>query len=181
MTVFGKQLLNQESKNIQMKVSACRGLIMKKLIIVLFALISTSALSIDALQFETEAQRLQFKVLAEELRCPKCQNQNIADSNAPIAKDLRNEVHRMILEGNDEDQIIDFMVERYGNFVVYKPKFDMSTYFLWLGPALIALIGLIIVVLSARKRRVSSSVKDVVLSQTEKNELNNILSEDEKV
>ena len=86
----------------------------------------------------------------------------------------------MILEGNDESQIVDFMVERYGNFVVYKPKFDTSTYLLWLGPAVIALLGLIIVVINTRKKREATSIKSTVLSQEEKNQLSNILSEDEK-
>jgi len=153
---------------------------MKKLMIILLAFMSAKAFSIGTLEFETDAQRLQFQVLTEELRCPKCQNQNIADSNAPIAKDLRNEVHRMILEGNNEEQVVNFMVERYGNFVVYRPKFDTSTYLLWLGPALISVLGLIIVVMTARKKRASNSENEIELSKDEKNQLNNILSEDEK-
>jgi len=156
---------------------------MKKILIILLALMSTNAFSIDTLEFDTNAQRVQFQVLTEELRCPKCQNQNIADSNAPIAIDLRNEVHRMILEGNNEDQVIDFMVERYGDFVVYKPKFDTSTYLLWLGPAFIAFLGFIIVFVTARKKRQPASRAANVneLSQEEKKKLNTILSEKEKV
>jgi cytochrome c-type biogenesis protein CcmH len=156
---------------------------MKKIVIILLALMSVKAFSIDTLKFDTDAQRLQFQVLTEELRCPKCQNQNIADSNAPIAKDLRNEVHRMILEGNNEEQVVNFMVERYGNFVVYKPKFDTSTYLLWLGPALIAFFGFIIVVMTARKKRLpaSSTANEIELSKEEKKQLNTILSEDKKV
>ena len=156
---------------------------MKKIVIVLLALMSTNAFSIDPLEFETEDQRVQFQVLTEELRCPKCQNQNIADSNAPIAIDLRIEVHRMILEGNNEDQVIDFMVERYGDFVVYKPKFDTSTYLLWLGPAFIAFLGFIIVLLTTRKKRLpdSKTTNENELSQEEQQQLNTILSEKEKV
>ncbi len=160
---------------------------MKKIVIILLALMPASAFSIDTLKFDTDAQRLQYQVLTEELRCPKCQNQNIADSNAPIAIDLRNEVHRMILEGNNEDQVINFMVERYGDFVVYKPRFDATTYFLWLGPAFIAFLGFIIVVMNARKKRpatngnVSNAANEIELSQEEKKQLNTILSEDEKM
>lgn len=134
----------------------------------------------DTLEFNTDDQRSQYQRLTEELRCPKCQNQNIADSNAPIAKDLRNEVHRLILEGDNEEQIVDFMVERYGNFVVYKPKFDVSTYLLWLGPAVIALLGLVIVVVSARKKREALADSSSELSSEEKSQLSHILSEDEK-
>ncbi len=156
---------------------------MKKIVIILLALMSTNTFAIDTLEFDTSAQRVQFQVLTEELRCPKCQNQNIADSNAPIAIDLRNEVHRMILEGNNEDQVIDFMVERYGDFVVYKPKFDTSTYLLWLGPAFIAFLGFIIVLVTARKKRLPASrtASENELSQEEKKQLNTILSEKEKV
>nr|WP_285903256.1 cytochrome c-type biogenesis protein [Alkalimarinus sediminis] len=134
----------------------------------------------DTIVFNTDEQRSQYQRLTEELRCPKCQNQNIADSNAPIAKDLRNEVHRLILEGDNEEQIVDFMVERYGNFVVYKPKFDASTYLLWLGPAAIALLGLVIVIISARKKREALTDSGSTLSNEEKSQLSNILSEDEK-
>jgi len=156
---------------------------MKKIVIILLALMSASAFSTDTLKFDTDAQRLQYQTLTEELRCPKCQNQNIADSNAPIAIDLRNEVHKMILEGRNEEQVVNFMVERYGNFVVYKPKFDTSTYLLWLGPALIAFLGFIIVVMTAKRKRasVSRTANKIELSQEEKQQLNNILSEDEKV
>ncbi|WP_250657695.1 cytochrome c-type biogenesis protein [Alkalimarinus coralli] len=156
---------------------------MKKLILSLCLLLSMSAIAdegADTLEFKSDEQRSQYQRLTEELRCPKCQNQNIADSNAPIAKDLRNEVHRMILEGDNEEQIVDFMVERYGNFVVYKPKFDTTTYLLWLGPACIAMLGLVIVVISARKKRRASDTEGSALSQEEKNQLSNILSEDEK-
>ncbi len=160
---------------------------MKKLIQPLFILVSLLLTVLasadegsDTLEFKNDDQRSQYQRLTEELRCPKCQNQNIADSNAPIAKDLRNEVHRLILEGGNEDQIVNFMVERYGNFVVYKPKFDTSTYLLWLGPAVIALLGLMIVILSARKKREVSSDGSAELSREEKSQLSNILSEDEK-
>jgi len=150
------------------------------LISLLFTVVVLADEGSDTLEFKNDDQRSQYQRLTEELRCPKCQNQNIADSNAPIAKDLRNEVHRLILEGDDEDQIVDFMVQRYGNFVVYKPKFDASTYLLWLGPAGIALLGLIIVVISARKKRETLADNSSELSSEEKNQLSNILSEDEK-
>lgn len=150
------------------------------LVSLLFAVVVSADEGSDTLEFKNDDQRSQYQRLTEELRCPKCQNQNIADSNAPIAKDLRNEVHRLILEGDNEEQIVDFMVERYGNFVVYKPKFDTSTYLLWLGPAVIALLGLMIVIISARRKRGVSSESSAELSREEKSQLSNILSEDEK-
>jgi cytochrome c-type biogenesis protein CcmH len=77
--------------------------------------------AIDTYEFAKEGDRERFRELTKELRCPKCQNQDIADSNAPIAADLRKEIFRMLGEGKDNQQIIDFMVDRYGDFVRYKP------------------------------------------------------------
>ena len=77
--------------------------------------------AIDTYEFKNDAERDRFRELTKELRCPKCQNQDIADSNAPIATDLRREIFRMLGEGKDNQQIIDFMVDRYGDFVRYKP------------------------------------------------------------
>jgi len=77
--------------------------------------------AIDTYQFRDEAERERYQQLTKELRCPKCQNQDIADSNAPIAADLRREIFRMLGEGKNNQQIVDFMVDRYGDFVRYKP------------------------------------------------------------
>ena len=77
--------------------------------------------AIDTYEFANDAERDRFRELTKELRCPKCQNQDIADSNAPIATDLRREIYRMLGEGKDNQQILDFMVARYGDFVLYKP------------------------------------------------------------
>lgn len=92
-----------------------------------------------------------FKELASELRCLVCQNQNIADSNAPLAKDLRREVHEMLDRGDSKDQVIDFMVERYGEFVLYRPLWSVKTIALWLGPLLFFLFGLLMVWRLSRK------------------------------
>jgi cytochrome c-type biogenesis protein CcmH len=91
--------------------------------------------AIDTYEFAKEGDRERFRELTKELRCPKCQNQDIADSNAPIAADLRKEIFRMLGEGKDNQQIIDFMVDRYGDFVRYKPALNAKTALLWFGPA----------------------------------------------
>ncbi|AZE22149.1 Cytochrome c heme lyase subunit CcmL [Pseudomonas chlororaphis subsp. aureofaciens] len=91
--------------------------------------------AIDTYEFANDAERERFRELTKELRCPKCQNQDIADSNAPIAADLRKEIFRMLGEGKDNQQIIDFMVDRYGDFVRYKPALTGKTALLWFGPA----------------------------------------------
>lgn len=83
---------------------------------------SAAQAAIDAYAFKDEVERARYTELTRELRCPKCQNQDIADSNAPIAADLRKEIFRMLDEGQSNQQIIDFMVDRYGEFVRYKPE-----------------------------------------------------------
>ncbi|WP_296253612.1 cytochrome c-type biogenesis protein [Pseudomonas sp. UBA4194] len=109
--------------------------------------------AIDTYQFADDAQRQRFRELTQELRCPKCQNQDIADSNAPIAADLRREIFRMLGEGKDNAQIIDFMVDRYGEFVRYKPALTARTWLLWFGPAGLLLGGLVVIGVMVRRRR----------------------------
>src|SRR5690606_40523415 len=119
----------------------------------LLALAPIAMAAVDTYEFETDAQRERFYQLSNELRCPKCQNQNIADSNAPIAMDLRREVHRMLTEGKDNDQIIDFMVSRYGDFVRYKPALTPATVVLWFAPAALLLGGVIVLIVLLRRRQ----------------------------
>ncbi|RFF32045.1 cytochrome c-type biogenesis protein [Wenzhouxiangella sediminis] len=111
------------------------------------------ASAIEPYEFESELQRQRFKALAEELRCTVCQNQSLADSDAPLAQDLRDEVFRM-LQGNRSDQEIrNFMVERYGNYVLYRPPVAAHTLLLWGGPIVLLIIGLVAAVIVIRKRR----------------------------
>ncbi len=97
----------------------------------------------------TEAR---LKALAEELRCLVCQNQTIADSNAPLALDLRNQIRGQIAEGRSDTQIRDYMVDRYGDFVLYRPPFKASTAILWIGPFALLALGLGIAIVIARRR-----------------------------
>lgn len=102
---------------------------------------------------EDPAQQALFKELASELRCLVCQNQNIADSNASLAQDLRREIHTMISRGDTKAQIIDFMVQRYGEFVLYRPRFSAKTVVLWIGPFVLFALGLLALWMQARKPR----------------------------
>ncbi len=133
---------------------------------------------VETYEFDDELQREQYQVLVETLRCPKCQNQNISDSNAPIASDMRKAVHKLVSEGKDTDDVVNYMVSRFGEFVVYKPKLDPKTYLLWFGPALFFLIGLVVVVVYARRQRAPGS-KDG-LSVADQDKLKHLLNEDEK-
>ena len=117
--------------------------------------------AIDVYQFDTESQRQRYHALVEELRCPKCQNQNLAGSNSQIALDLRRELHRLLLEGKTDREIKSFMVDRYGDFVLYQPPLQSSTLILWLFPGLLIIVGALILALIVRKnRRASRSLND---------------------
>lgn len=121
--------------------------------IVLCGLSVSAYASIDVYEFSDEDNRQQYLALTKELRCPKCQNQDIADSNAPIAQDMRREVHRMVEQGESSESIVAFMVERFGEFVSYKPKVDRTTYALWYGPYVVMAFGIIVVLLLAVRKR----------------------------
>ena len=108
---------------------------------------------IETRQFESPQQEKDYKELVFELRCLVCQNQNLADSNAELAADLRDEVFKMLKAGKSKQQIIDFMVARYGNFVLYKPPVDKATSLLWFGPVVMLAIGLLIAVVFIRRHR----------------------------
>ena len=91
--------------------------------------------------FSDDTYLKRYQNLLEELRCPKCQNQNLADSNAPISNDLKEEIQRLLEQGLDDDDIKRELTERYSDFILYDPKFNKNTYFLWLAPFIVLLIG----------------------------------------
>ena len=97
---------------------------------------------IEYRNFKQPEQEQVYQTLISELRCLVCQNQSIADSNADLAKDLRRQVYDMLQQGKSRQDIVDFMTERYGDFVMYKPAFKLKTFLLWLGPVLFLLCGL---------------------------------------
>lgn len=108
----------------------------------------------DVYPFDNAADEERFRTLVTELRCPKCQNQNIADSNAPIAKDMRDEVYRMMQQGASNEEVTDSLVNRFGEFVRYKPEFDQRTALLWATPLIAVLGGLMVVIgIIIRSRR----------------------------
>ena len=129
---------------------------MRFLLGLLMLVISGSALAtIDVMQFKDEAQEQQFRQLTEQLRCPKCQNNSIADSNSMIATDLRQKVYELMQEGKSQKEIVDYMVARYGNFVTYDPPLTPLTVLLWVMPVVsIGLGGWIIFARTRRRVRV---------------------------
>ena len=132
--------------------------------------------AIDTYEFANDAERERFRDLTKELRCPKCQNQDIADSNAPIATDLRREIYRMLGEGKDNQQILDFMVARYGDFVLYKPALTRKTAVLWFGPLALLVGGLVVIgVIVGRRRRTEQTEGSDTLSAEERKRLDTLL------
>lgn len=134
--------------------------------------------AIDTYQFRDQAERERYQQLTKELRCPKCQNQDIADSNAPIAADLRREIFRMLGEGQSNRQIVDFMVDRYGDFVRYKPALDARTWLLWFGPGILLVGGLGVLALIVRRRRAGEHDTAADLSPSERERLATLLKQD---
>ena len=108
---------------------------------------------IETYEFSTPELELRYKALSQELRCPKCQNQNIADSNAPISRDLRAIVHEQLEAGASDDQIITYLVDRYGEFVRYRPGVDGNTFWLWSAPIILFLMAFAVVWLQIRGDR----------------------------
>jgi cytochrome c-type biogenesis protein CcmH len=123
-----------------------------RILMMLICVLSTLPLlaAEEILPFSDPKQQALFRELTHELRCPKCQNQNIADSNAVVAVDMRNKTYELVQQGKDKSQVIDYMKLRYGDFVHYQPPLQLSTIWLWLLPALLVL-GMIWFVV--RKRR----------------------------
>ena len=123
--------------------------------------------------FDTEEQTSDFQELTEELRCLVCQNQSLAGSDAELAQDLRREVYNMMKQGQTKDDVIDFMVARYGDFVLYEPPFKPSTYPLWFGPLFILAIGGFILgrTLINKKRG-----KEVELTEADQEKLDKLLN-----
>ena len=109
--------------------------------------------SIEASIFETEEQQSRYTQLIEDIRCPVCQGQSIGGANSGLAKDLREKVREMILDGRSDPEIYSYMVERYGDFVVYKPPVNIKTYFLWFAPLFILILSLIFLFRSTRRNK----------------------------
>lgn len=129
-------------------------------VLLLLGIHLTALASIDVYEFEDESKRVDFVTLTKELRCPKCQNQDIADSNSPIAADMRKEVHRLLNEGKDKNSIVDYMVDRFGEFVTYKPKKTAETFMLWYGPWLLIVVGVIVIVSLIRANKASKDQQE---------------------
>ena len=135
--------------------------------------------SAEIVPFSDESLRPRYQQLIEELRCPKCQNQNLADSNSPISQDLRAEVQRLLELGMTNPEIEQYLTARYSEFILYRPHVNNNTYLLWLAPIVILLIGMAIVFgLSRRPKAVPQVQRDT--TQTEQQRLAELLKDGNK-
>ncbi len=135
---------------------------------------------IETYQFDTDVQRARYNHFIEELRCPKCQNQNLSGSDSAIAEDLRRQIHRMIMDDKSDIEITQYMVARYGDFILYRPQFNAATAVLWLGPLGLLFIGLIVWWrMAAMRARPKPIDKD--LSPTEQQQLKDLLVDEDLV
>jgi len=145
-------------------------------VLAMFFYANTSVASpVETFEFNDEVTKIRFQALSKELRCPKCQNQNLADSNSPIAADLRNELYDLLQQGKADSEIVNFMVERYGEYVLYRPRVSAVTYILWFGPIALILIGFVIVIVIVRRKPVDD--KDLTLNAEQQDKLKRFLKD----
>jgi len=124
--------------------------------------------------FATEQMEEDYNVLVQELRCLVCQNQNLADSNAELAQDMRIRVYKMLSEGNSKEEIVDFMVLRYGDFVMYRPPVKSTTYILWFGPLLFFVVAALVVFSYMRKQKTETKA---VVDETQQKKAHSLLDD----
>ncbi|KHT09560.1 cytochrome c-type biogenesis protein [Pectobacterium brasiliense] len=140
-------------------------------------LLSFSVLaSSEVLRFDNDTQEQEFRELTMQLRCPKCQNNSIADSNSMIASDMRQKVYELMQQGQTKEQVVDYMVDRYGYFVTYEPPITPFTLLLWLLPALFLAAGAWMIIQRARRIR---NAKEP-MSEQDKKRLQTLLGREEK-
>lgn len=132
---------------------------MKKLLFLVLLVFSHGLMAMDPTDYRSAEEEQRFRSLAAELRCVMCQNQSLADSNAMIAKDLRLELLSLIREGKSDDEIKQFMVIRYTDFVLYEPPMRPGTWLLWFGPFLILAVGVAAIWVIIKKRSAAMPAK----------------------
>jgi len=147
-------------------------------VILLTISFSVSANSIEVYTFDNKEQEKVYHSLIQDLRCLVCQNQNIAESNAELAKDMRRKTYEMVKQDKSEKEISAFMVTRYGDFVLYRPPFEPMTWLLWFGPLIIFMIGILFVVRFMKSQKHDAQVDS--LSEEELERIKNLHAEQDK-
>lgn len=154
---------------------------MKKLfsLLILTSSLATAA-PVEFNQFDNPQQEADYKTLIAELRCPQCQNNNIADSNATIATDMRAKTLELLKQGKSKDEVVSYMIERYGNFVTYNPPITPATILLWVMPVLLILFGIGLILSRKKKTQAVENQRSVAKSTIDQDRLDKILNKDEK-
>ena len=150
-----------------------RGLLPVTLLLLFFVPFSSQA-AIVAYQFDDPEMEALYKILIKELRCTVCQNQDIGDSNAELAKDLRRKTYEMVSKGEDEEFVLDYMSQRYGDFVLYRPRLNTSTLMLWIGPFIILIIAVFLLI-----RFIRRPGDEVPFTETDKAQAEQLLEREE--
>ncbi|HDK38224.1 MAG TPA: cytochrome c-type biogenesis protein CcmH [Thiolapillus brandeum] len=148
---------------------------MKKLLLICLLAASTLvAANIETYKFDDPRKEADYQVLVHELRCLVCQNQNLADSNAELAQDLRRKTYEMVQKGLNKDEVVEYMVARYGDFVLYKPPLQTNTLALWGGPFVIFIIAVVVLIRMIRRR---PSSNDHLLSEEDRQRAEQLLNQ----
>lgn len=147
------------------------------LIIVLMSLNFTAYAADDPVEFSNPELQERYYALIDEIRCLVCQNQSLADSHADLAQDLRNEIYQKVLAGEEDEQIVTFLVERYGDFVLYRPPLTKNTWLLWFGPFLFLLLGIYVAIRLIKKQSAEKNAF-TELDETQQKRLTELLNED---
>ncbi|MCU7881299.1 MAG: cytochrome c-type biogenesis protein CcmH [Candidatus Thiodiazotropha sp. (ex Lucinoma aequizonata)] len=143
-------------------------------LLLFISLPSPNAATLAEYTFENPRQGEDFRAIIAEMRCLVCQNESLASSNAELAVDLRNEIYDMMKQGQNKDEIIEFMVSRYGDFVLYNPPLKPTTYAIWFGPLIVFLIGSVVLFRILKRK---SRTQETELSAEEQQRLNNFLKQ----
>jgi len=155
-----------------------KSLLKSAAIIALMLSFSVLAAPIETFKFDSPETEKIFHKLSEELRCLVCQNQNVAESNADLAKDLRLEIYTMLTNGKTEEEIVGFMVDRYGDYILYRPPFKPMTWLLWFGPIIVFFIGMIFVVRYLKSQSSAQQVESLSTEDIER--IKNLHAEQDK-
>lgn len=133
---------------------------------------------VETFEFESDVMRDRYYTFVDELRCPNCQSQNLAGSNSIIAADLRREVHRLLQEGLTDQQITEHMINRYGDYILYRPQLKPETALLWLAPIIFLTIGFVVILGIVKRQKIKNNDgSDVTLADNEQRVLQRLLQE----
>ncbi len=147
-------------------------------ILLLVSLSFSAYAAIETHSFATAVERKRYQSFIEEMRCPKCQNQNLAGSDSPISADLRREIYQMIEAEKSDQEIVNYMVARYGDFILYRPRVTPATYVLWIAPIVLLIGGIVILLVMLRKRRqLALTQTDTMLTAEQQQRLSSLLAD----